>query len=122
MREKLIKSWRIIAGWALIAAGVVLLALGWFGVSGDPDVAKQLSYLVSGGIGGLLTAIIGVGLLVSNDLRADRERLGRVEAAMLEVRDVILTEHVERAAREAEGVRVNGTATRKPARSRKLGV
>ncbi len=110
MRERLLKGWRVIAGWALVLAGVVLLALGWYGVSGDPDVARQLSYLVSGGIGGLLTGIIGVGLLVSNDLRTDRERLGRVEAAMLEVRDVILAER--------EAARDNGAVARKPARTR----
>jgi hypothetical protein len=123
MRDRLIKSWRVIAGWALVLAGVVLLALGWYGVSGDPDVARQLSYLVSGGLGGLLTGIVGVALLVSDDLRSDRERLGRVESAMLEVRDVILA---ERAAREAERERVenveNGAVARKPARAKKAGV
>ncbi|MCA1831615.1 MAG: hypothetical protein ABR548_11620 [Actinomycetota bacterium] len=92
MRDRLIKTWRIIAGWGLIAAGVVLLGLGWVGVSGNPDIARQLSYLVSGGIGGLLLGIIGVGLLVSQDLRADRDRLGRVEAAMLEVREVVVAQ------------------------------
>lgn len=111
MRQRLIKDWRILAGWGLVLVGAALLALGWFGVSGDPDVARQLSYLVSGGIGGLLTGIVGVGLLVSHDLRADRERLGRVEAAMLEVREVVLA---QRAAQQ------NGATARKTVRTKKL--
>lgn len=92
MKETLKKRWRIIAGWALVLVGLGVLGAGWYGVSGNPDVARQISYVVSGGIGGLLAGIVGVGLLVSNDIREDRERLGRVEAAMLELRDLLLAQ------------------------------
>ncbi|MGH2830189.1 MAG: hypothetical protein ACRDJM_06875, partial [Actinomycetota bacterium] len=67
---------RLLLGWLLVIVGLVMLILGWFGVSGEPDVARQLAYLVSGGVGGLFAGIIGVGLLISNDVRVDRERLG----------------------------------------------
>lgn len=80
---------RLLLGWLLLIAGLVMLVAGWFGVSGEPDVARQLAYLASGGIGGLLAGIVGVGFLISNDIRTDRERLGRVEAALLEVRDML---------------------------------
>lgn len=83
---------RLLLGWALIALAVIFLIGGWIGVSGNPQVAVQLSYFLSGGFGGLLSGIIGVGLLVSDDMRRDRARLGRLEAAVLEVRDILVAQ------------------------------
>lgn len=83
---------RLLIGWSLILVGAVMLAVGWWGVSGNPLVAAQLAYLASGGLGGLLAGIIGVGLLISNDVRKDRERLGRLEAAVLELRDLLVAQ------------------------------
>jgi hypothetical protein len=70
----------------------VLLALGWYGVSGNPQVAVQLAYLASGGLGGVLAGIVGSALLLSNDIRRDRERLGRVEGAVLELREMLVAQ------------------------------
>jgi hypothetical protein len=92
MVNTLKKRWRIVAGWGLVLVGLGVLGAGWYGVSGNPDVARQLSYIVSGGIGGLLAGIVGVGLLVSNDIREDRERLGRLESSVLELRDLLLAQ------------------------------
>src|SRR3989442_715571 len=78
--EELVTRGRVLVGWGTIVASIVLLAVGWYGVSGTPVVARQLAYLISGGLGGLLAGIVGVGLLVSSDVRRDRERLGRIEA------------------------------------------
>jgi hypothetical protein len=79
----------LLLGWVLIIVGVVLMFAGWLGVSANPSVARQMAYLASGGLGGLLAGIIGVGLLVSDDVRRDRARLGRLEAAVLEMRDLL---------------------------------
>jgi hypothetical protein len=86
---------RLLLGWALIAASAVMLAGGWWGVSGQPVVAAQLAYLASGGLGGLLAGIVGVGLLVSHDLRKDRERLGRLESSLLEIRALLLSQGID---------------------------
>jgi hypothetical protein len=83
---------RLILGWALLAVSAVMLVAGWYGVSGQPLVAAQLAYLASGGLGGLMTGIVGVGMLVSHDVRRDRERLGRVEAALLEIRQMLVAQ------------------------------
>jgi multisubunit Na+/H+ antiporter MnhG subunit len=85
------RRWRAIVGWALVGLGALFILLGWIGVSGEPDVARQMSYLASGGIGGLTAAIVGVGLLVSEDLRTDRRRLGRIEATLLDVSEAVTT-------------------------------
>jgi len=90
--ELLASRGRALLGWGAIVASIVLLAVGWYGVSGTPLVARQLAYLVSGGIGGLLAGIVGVGLLLSGDVRRDRERLGRIEADLLELRELLLAQ------------------------------
>ncbi|MEX2556992.1 MAG: hypothetical protein WEB06_15375 [Actinomycetota bacterium] len=91
-RDDIPTGGRLLLGWVLVLASVILLALGWFGVSGNPQVAVQLAYLASGGLGGLLAGIIGSALLLSNDIRRDRERLGRVEGAVLELREMLVAQ------------------------------
>ncbi len=112
-KDKLMGTGRVLLGWGLIVASVVLLAVGWYGVSGTPKVERQLSYLVSGGLGGLLAGIVGIGLLVSNDVRRDRERIGRLEAAVLELRALIVA--------QAEIAKENGGPANGAARSTKAG-
>ena len=83
---------RLLLGWILIGVAVIMLIAGWIGVSANPAVAVQLSYFFSGGLGGLLSGIIGIGLLVSDDIRRDRARIGKLEATVLEMRDVMLAQ------------------------------
>ena len=40
-------------GWILIAAGAICMLVGYLGVSRESLPAKQIPYLVSGGIGGI---------------------------------------------------------------------
>ena len=75
-------QWDRIAGVALIAAGGLLLVIGYWGVSGSPFVAEQLSYVISGGMAGLALVAIGVGLLVCADLHDEWRKLDRIEAAI----------------------------------------
>src|SRR4051812_23647791 len=46
-------QWDRTAGFTLLGLGAVLLVFGWLGVSSTSNRAGQLSYLVSGGMGGL---------------------------------------------------------------------
>lgn len=89
MIETVKQRWRAVLAWAAIAAGAAALTVGWFGVSAQTIAAKQLPYLISGGLGGLALVGAGVGLLVAEDLRAERVRTGRLEAELLEVRDLL---------------------------------
>jgi hypothetical protein len=85
------KQWRPIAGWTAIALGALALLLGYLGVSDQTIVAKQLPYLISGGLVGLVLIGGGVGVLLAEDLRAERARIGNLEAEVLEVRDLLRT-------------------------------
>lgn len=99
IRAVLRHRWRLIAGWALVALGGLAALLGWVGVSGKDLEALQLPYLASGGIGALVLTGVGVTLLISNDLRADRERLSRIEGELLELQDLVRAFNVESARR-----------------------
>ncbi|MEU5396460.1 hypothetical protein ACFYQT_38685 [Streptomyces tibetensis] len=51
------------AGWAALAAGAVLCAVGWYGVSGERYAERQLPYLASCTIPGAALIIAGAVLL-----------------------------------------------------------
>lgn len=82
--------WRSTVAWGAIASGAAALVFGYVGVSAQTIVAKQLPYLISGGLAGVVAIGGGLALLVAEDLRSDRERLGRLEAQILEIRDALL--------------------------------
>jgi len=66
-------------GWALLVLGAIAIFLGWYGVSGQALTAKQLPYLVSGGVTGIALALIGAVLLATNSIRREISRLDGVE-------------------------------------------
>lgn len=79
------------AGWIFIGAGALLILLGYLGVSREAVVGKQLPYLVSGGIGGVLLAVIGAYFLGTEELRKDGGRLDRLERQVAELHAALLT-------------------------------
>jgi hypothetical protein len=85
-------GWDRAAAVALIAAGAVALVVGWVGVSGEAFPAKQLPYLISGGIAGVF--ILGVGALcwLSADMRDEWTKLDRIEGALNRLADTGLTD------------------------------
>ena len=85
-------AWDRAAAVILIAAGAVALLLGYIGVSGESFPAKQLPYLISGGIAGVF--ILGVGALfwLSADMRDEWTKLDRIEGALNRLADTGLTD------------------------------
>jgi hypothetical protein len=78
-------------GWLFMGVGALLILLGYIGVSGESLVAKQLPYLVSGGIGGVLLAVIGAYFLGTEELRKDSGRLERLERQVSELHAALLS-------------------------------
>ncbi|HMQ28098.1 MAG TPA: hypothetical protein PKA98_19065 [Acidimicrobiales bacterium] len=64
-------------GVGLMVLGVVLVALGWYGASGEAEVWKEIPYLISGGLGGPTVAVIGSALYLRTSL-ARQHRLALV--------------------------------------------
>lgn len=74
---------------AVIALGLLVIGIGWFGASGDgalidgaTDLRAQLPYLLSGGFLGLALVVVGSALLVSQSARLERAR----QEALIEAR------------------------------------
>lgn len=66
-------------GWTLAALGALALFLGWYGISGQSLTAKQLPYLVSGGLTGIGLVILAAVFLATDDFRRQLGRLDEVE-------------------------------------------
>ncbi len=85
-------AWDRAVAIALIAAGVVVVLVGWIGVSGEAYPAKQLPFIMSAGVGGMF--ILGVGALfwLSADLRDEWTKLDRIEEALVVLADTALVD------------------------------
>src|SRR5258706_16305401 len=84
------KVTRPIAGIALAALGVVFIIGGYLGVAHEALVAKQLPYLVSGGIGGMVLVAVGAFLLGTDDVRRQLERVEHLETMVADLHQTLL--------------------------------
>lgn len=82
---------RPVVGWVLIGLGGIAILVGYLGVSREALVAKQIPYLVSGGIAGMVLVAVGAFFLGTEDLRKQLLRLDRIEEQVDELHAVLLT-------------------------------
>ena len=75
-------NWDRVAAWSCVAASVLVLFVGWQGVSRQIYPASQLPYVISGGIGGALLLAFGATLLISADLRDEWQKLDEIAARL----------------------------------------
>ena len=83
-------QWDRVLGWTLIALGGIALLLGYQGIRESAYVAQQLSYLASGGVGGLWLVGVGATLLVTANVSDEWRKLDEVKdliARVLEIDD-----------------------------------
>lgn len=85
------KATRPVVGWVLLGVAALVILLGWYGVSGEANPAKQIPYVVSGGIFGVFLAVFGGYFLATEELRKDSGRLDRLERMVLELHQALLT-------------------------------
>jgi hypothetical protein len=78
-------------GWIFMAGAALFMLMGYLGVSRESLPAKQIPYLVSGGIGGILLAVIGAYFLGTQEMRNDSGRLDRLERMVDELHQALLT-------------------------------
>ena len=79
MKMFLRANWDRVLAVILVIAGVVMLIVGWFGVSGTGLVAEQNPYLISAGLGGIAVIAIGCTMWMSADLQDEWRRLDGLE-------------------------------------------
>jgi hypothetical protein len=80
------------AAGALTVLGVVAVLIGYLGVRDQSDLALQVPYLVSGGLGGL--ALIGLGALalIQYQMRLQARRFIELTESLDEWKDAALAE------------------------------
>jgi hypothetical protein len=54
-------QWDRVGAWVCVAGGLLVLTIGYFGVSGTLNTGEQIPYVVSGGMLGLF--LLGLGAL-----------------------------------------------------------
>jgi hypothetical protein len=74
----------------ITGVGALVILIGYLGVSRNALVAKQLPYLISGGIGGIALVGVGAVFLGTEELRRDSGRLDRLERMVIELHAVLL--------------------------------
>jgi hypothetical protein len=84
------ESVRPVLGYVLVALGLLALLIGWYGVSGEAIVAKQLPYIASGGLLGVALVVLGGRFMLIQDLRRDSNRLDRLETMVNELHAALL--------------------------------
>lgn len=85
-------DWRQVLGGALIVIGVVLLVVGWVGISGTKNTYDQLSYFLSGGLGGAACVIIGATVLVTYEHFTDRQVMSQLDERLQSLEGRLSTE------------------------------
>lgn len=78
-------QWDRVGAWVCIAAGAIVLLLGWWGISGTTNVGRQLPYIISGGLFGVFLLGVGGMLWVSADLRDEWRELWVIRDALAKV-------------------------------------
>ena len=100
-------QWDRVLAIASVIAGVIVLIVGYVGVSNSGYSAEQLPYLISGGIGGIFLLGLGAVLWLSADLR-DEWRL------LDEIREAIVTSNETAASSNAGAPSANGSTPHVP--------
>ena len=85
------RATRPVWGWTLVGIGFLLVLIGYLGISRESIVAKQLPYLISGGIGGIALVGFGAMLVGTEDLKRTHERIDRLEALVADLHGTLLS-------------------------------
>ena len=92
------RRWRLVVGVVCLAAAAVVGVVGYLKLSLEPSLNHQLPYLASAGMALVLLSVLGVGLLVADQLRTDEARVQELASAIERLADA-LAPGIERPAR-----------------------
>ena len=93
--ERLMQQGLSLAGSLLMPLGLLAIGLGWYGASHTPYTFEQVSYLVSGGIGGLALTTLGgflfFGSWLARIAHQQRQQTELLAGEIARLADAILT-------------------------------
>lgn len=99
------RATRPVWGWILVGIGIILIIVGYLGISREALVAKQLPYLISGGILGIALVGFGAMLIGTEDLKRAQERIDRLEGLVEDLHTALLSRP------DAPAISSNGSAS-----------
>jgi hypothetical protein len=85
------RATRPVWGWISVGVGLLLVLMGYLGISREALVAKQLPYLISGGILGLAFVGFGTMLVGTEDLKRTHERIDHLEDLVADLHAALLS-------------------------------
>ena len=101
---------RLWTGLGVLGLAAVVGGVGWYRLSGEPLLNRQIPFLASAGILVVLLSVLGGSLIIAEQLRGDQHRIGELEDAVRALTEA-LSPMVELPARRAEEpVSPNGRA------------
>jgi hypothetical protein len=110
------RATRPVWGWILVGLGLLAVLIGYLGVSREAIVAKQLPYLISGGIGGLALVGFGAMLIGTEDLKRTQERVDHLEDLVADLHSALLSRP------DAPALSSNGSSGGERAGTREAGI
>jgi hypothetical protein len=111
---------RLWTGLGVLAAAAVVGGVGWYRVSGEPLLNRQIPFLASAGIVVVLLSVLGGSLIIAEQLRGDQHRISELEDAVRALTDA-LSPMVELPPRKADDVLVSPSSGRGRSRSADAG-
>jgi hypothetical protein len=87
MRNLLRAQWDRVLAAVAVVGGLIALLIGWIGISGTSLSYKQLPYIISGGLFGVVLIGIGMTVYLSADLRDEWRKLDSLEDTLREAID-----------------------------------
>ncbi len=92
---------RLWTGLGVLGVAALVGGIGWYRISGEPLLNRQIPFLASAGILVVLLSVLGGALIVAEQLRGDQDRIGELEEAVRSLTEA-LSPLIEQPARRPE--------------------
>lgn len=73
---------RLYTGLAVLGLAAVVGGVGWYRLSGEPLLNRQIPFLASAGMLVVLLSVLGGSLIVAEQIRGDQHRMNELEQAV----------------------------------------
>jgi len=80
---------RLWVGLGVLGLAAVVGGIGWYRVSGEPLLNRQVPFLASAGIVVVLLSVLGGSLIISEQLRGDQTRISELESAVRDLTEAL---------------------------------
>lgn len=80
---------RLWAGLSVLALAAVAAGVGWYRISGEPLLNRQIPFLASTGLIVVVLSVLGGSLIVSEQLRGDQTRISELENAVRDLTEAL---------------------------------